>query len=663
MLKKIIQLFSKNEPSQSNAIPLNKVEQVLNHSSGLSLSAVELKEIGDQYFKSRNLAQADIYYKQSLAINPNQCEIYKNLGVAQYYQRNLDGAIKLYDQAIKLKPDYPEALSNRGLALNDLNKFEEALICLDRAIALKPDFAFAYNNRGIVLKRLKRLEEALASYDRAVVLKPDYAVAYKNRGAVLKDLKRLSDALASFERAIDLEPEIELGYGLCLELRAMFCDWKAYDAYLEQLQHKINEGKNVSHPLIILWLSNSPALQKRIAEIYISSRLSANNTIPSITKYSRHKKIRVAYFSGEFFNHAVSFLTAELFERHDKSRFELIAFSFDSWKDEMTERLGRAFDQFIDVSMKSDQEVVLMARALEIDIAIDLGGFTGGSRASVFAMRAAPIQINYLGYPGTMGAEYIDYIIADATVIPNTHKKYYSEKVAYLPSFQANDSKRVISDRKFSREELELPATGFVFCCFNNVTKITPFVFDSWMRILKQVEGSVLWLLDENTTAVNNLRKEATNRGVNGDRLVFAKKNLALFEHLARYRMADLFLDTLPFNAGTTASDALWAGLPVLTQIGEPFAGRMAASLLNAIHLPELITNTQEEYEALAITLATHPDKLESIKQKLANNRLTTPLFDIEYFTKHIESAYTQIYERYQAGLEPEHIDTQQKLS
>lgn len=656
MFKKIIQLFSKNDSPASNATSLNSVEQATKLSSELSRSAEELKEIGDQYFKSLDLAQADIYYKKSLAINSNQFEIYKNMGVAQYHQKNLEGAIKLYDQAIALKPDYPEALSNRGLALNDLKKFGEALICLNRAIGLKPDFAFAYNNRGMVLAGLNRLEEALVSYDRAIAFKPDYALAYKNRGSLLNELGRLSEASDNFERAIELDPDIKLGYGLCLEYKAIVCDWSEYESYLEQLQLKINEGKNIAHPLIVLWFLSYPELQKKMAEICTMSWFPANK-IPSIFKHPKHNKIRIAYFSGEFFNHAVSFLTAELFERHDKSKFELIAFSLSAWKDEMTVRLEHTFDRFIDVSAQSDSEVALMARELEIDIAIDLGGFTGGSRTGIFAKRAAPIQVNYLGYPGTMGADYMDYIIADATIIPPSHQQYYTEKVAYLPSFQVNDTKREISDRVFTREDLGLPLEGFVFCCFNNITKINPTSFDVWMRILKQVEGSVLWLLDENPTAVNNLRKEAAARGIDGGRLVFANK-LPLAEYLARYRMADLFLDTLPYNAGTTASDALWAGLPVLTQIGEAFAGRMAASLLNAIKLPELITTSQEDYERLAIKLATHPEKLEIIKEKLANNRLTTPLFDIEYFTRNIESAYTKMYEQSQAGLEPNHITT-----
>ena len=322
----------------------------------------------------------------------------------------------------------------------------------------------------------------------------------------------------------------------------------------------------------------------------------------------------------------------------------------------MRGRLSAAFDQFLDVHNHSDREVATLAREQEIDIAVDLGGFTQDSRTAIFAMRAAPIQVNYLGYPGTMGAGYIDYLIADSIVVPKAQQHHYAEKIAYLPnSFQINDTKQRISDGAISREELGLPSTGFVFCCFNNSYKVAPNVFDSWMRILNRVESSVLWLRQENEWASKNLWKEAARRGVSTDRIIFAKR-LPMSEHFARHRVADLFLDTLPYNAHATANDALWAGLPVLTLIGETFPGRVAASLLNAIRLPELITNTPEEYERLAVELATNPDTLREIRVRLANNRLTTPLFDIRLFTAHIEAAYAAMYERYQDGLSPDHI-------
>ena len=326
----------------------------------------------------------------------------------------------------------------------------------------------------------------------------------------------------------------------------------------------------------------------------------------------------------------------------------------------MRQRLKVAFDKFIDVRNMSDRDVALLARSLEIDIGIDLNGFTEGERTDIFAMRAAPIQVSYLGYPGTMGADYIDYLIADPTLISASHQPHYTEKIVYLPnSYQPNDRKRRISDKVFTRAEAGLPQEGFVFCCFNNNYKITPDIFESWMRILGRVGGSVLWLFEDNEIAARNLKKEASVRDIDPERLVFAR-HMALPEHLARHRLADLFLDTLPYNAHTTASDALWAGLPVLTQIGETFAGRVAASLLNAVRLPELITTTRDAYEELAVELATDPAKLAGIKQKLSDNRLTTPLFDTELFAKHIEAAYMQMYERYQAGLPPDHIHVPQ---
>jgi predicted O-linked N-acetylglucosamine transferase (SPINDLY family) len=376
-----------------------------------------------------------------------------------------------------------------------------------------------------------------------------------------------------------------------------------------------------------------------------------------ILKSARQPKIRIAYYSADFLNHATAHLMAELFERHDKEKFELIAFSFGpDANDEMQVRVSQAFDQFIDVTALSDLEVAQLSRELGIDVAVDLKGLTQDSRLGIFSYKAAPIQVSYLGYPGTLGADYIDYLIADKTLIPVQSQQHYSEKIVYLPnSYQVNDRHRVIAPTQFTKQELGLPQDAFVFCCFNNNFKITPDVFDTWVRILKAVDKSVLWLFQDNPTAATNLQKEAALRGLDPTRLVFAKR-MDLPEHLARHKSADLFLDTLPYNAHTTASDALWAGLPVLTCMGESFASRVAASLLNAIGLPELITQTPEDYEALAIELATNPGKLQSIKAKLAANRLTTPLFDTALFTKHIEAAYVQMYQRYQADLPPEHI-------
>jgi predicted O-linked N-acetylglucosamine transferase (SPINDLY family) len=629
--------------------------------------AIALKPDYAEAYNNRGLALDDLNrsdealksYDCAIALNPDYIAGLNIRGIAFYEKRKLNEALSSFNRTIEHNPNYAEAYNNRGLTLHDLNLLDKALVSYDCAIALKPDYANAYHNRGVALNCLKRLDEAISSYDRAITLNPNYADTHNNRAVVLHGLKRFDEALISYERALALKPDFEFLNSICLFIKLTLCDWHYIDNQVSQLTDKIGNGEKSSHPFPLLALSSDRALQKKGAEIFTQAKFPTVLASNSITKQPKQDKISIGYFSPDFRNHAVSTLTAELFELHDRSQFEVIAFSFGpDTKDKMRLRLESAFDQFIDVHHQSDQDVVTLARNLGVDIAVDLGGFTGDCRPGIFALRAAPLQVNYLGYPGTMGAEFMDYIIADPTIIPSAHQPDYTEKIIYLPSFQVNDSKRQIANKQFTREELGLPHTGFVFCCFNNNYKINPQNFDSWMRILQQVEGSVLWLFAGSDTFITNLTREATLRGVDPKRLVFAKR-LPPPEYLARYRVADLFLDTLPYNAGTTASDALWAGLPVLTCVGETFAGRMAASLLNAIHLPELITTSQDEYEAMAVQLATHPDELMSIKQKLADNRLTTPLFDTRQFTRNLEAAYTQVYERYHAGLVPDHIHVQ----
>ena len=434
------------------------------------------------------------------------------------------------------------------------------------------------------------------------------------------------------------------------------CNWSNFPDELEIISKKLTSNEKVVSPFILLALNDKAALHKKSSEVYVQSNYPFNPDLGPILKHRKNEKIRVGYFSADFKNHAVSILTAELFELHDKSRFEIIAFSFGvDDKSLMRSRLRQAFNQFIDVRGMSDLDIAKLSRELCVDIAVDLGGYTSDSRTGIFSYRAAPIQTSYIGYLGTMGAEYFDYLLADQIIVPERLRKFYSEKIAYLPSYQANDRKRVISDKQFTRKELGLPETGFIFCCFNNNYKILSSTFDGWMHILREVEGSVLFLYADNQWAESNLKKEAEARGINSSRLVFGGR-IPSDEYLARCQTCDIFLDTFPYNAGTTASDALWAGLPVLTLTGESFASRVAASLLDAIGLPELITNAQEEYEALAIELALNPKKLADIKLKLVNNRLTTPLFDTPLFTKNIEAAYIKMMERYHADLKPEHI-------
>ena len=602
------------------------------------------------------LDEALACFDRAIELAPNVASHYFNRGNVLVKLKRNDEALVSYDLAVCAQQDYALAHNNRAALLVSMKRFEEGLQGFCRAIELTPDSAIAYNNRGHALDSLRRYDEAVASYNTAIKLKPDYATAYHNRAVALDSLNRLDEALASYYQTLLLQPDYEFLYGQWLDAKMQICDWSDYAENIVELAARIERGEKASAPFFVLSKLDSRELQQKAAQIYVKYKCPADDFLPVLSRNRRHEKIRIGYFSADFRNHPVSFLLAELLEIHDRSRFEITGFSFGAdVRDEMSTRIAAACDRFIDVRQKSDEEVALLARSLEIDIAVDLGGFTTESRTRIFALRAAPLQLSYLGYLGTMGAEYIDYLIADPTIVPDSNYPDYDEKIISLPCYQVNDSLRPISDRIFTRAELGLPEQGIVFCCFNNSFKITPVIFDTWMRILKLVEGSVIWLLGESPPVVANLRREAERRGVDAGRLVFAQR-VPLPEYLARYRVADLFLDTSPYNAGTTASDALWAGLPVLTCIGQSFAARMAASLLKAIDLPEMIASGWQEYETLAVDLARHPKRLHALRDKLAENRLNTALFDTRGFRSNIESAYTQIYERYQSGLPPEHL-------
>jgi len=615
-----------------------------------------ISNLGNSLLEAGFYKDAISYYDKTILINSNFVSAYFNKGKALTKLNDFDNAITCYNKAIEINPNYLMAHINLGFVLNELKRYDEAICHYNFAIELEPNFSEAYFSRGVSLDKQNYYDDALASYDRAIQLKPEYAEAYNNRAIILQELKRFDDALESYDRAMQLRPEIDYLLGNIIHTKMYLCDWHKFNALVSQLTEKIINREIVTTPFPTLALIDNPELQQIAAEIYINDKHPVNNVLPRIGKYPKHQKIRIGYFSADFRNHPVSYLTAELFESHNRDQFEIIAFSFGlNTQDPMRQRLEKGFDQFIDLKEKSDTQIVSLAREMEIDIAVDLGGFTQDCRVNIFAMRAAPIQISYIGYLGTMGAKYIDYLVADPFLIPKDKRKYYSEKIAYLPSYQVNDIQREVSEKVFTREEVGLPESVFVFCCFNNIYKITPATFDSWMRILSEVDDSVLLLLDANETATTNLKKEAVSRGVDASRLVFCK-HLPSPEYIARYRISDLFLDTLPYNAGTTASDALRVGVPVITQVGESFVSRMATSLLNAVGLPELITTTPAAYEALAIELATNPEQLEKIKTKLVGNLSTSPLYNTKLFASHIEMAYQEMYMRYQDELELDHI-------
>jgi predicted O-linked N-acetylglucosamine transferase (SPINDLY family) len=598
-------------------------------------------------------------YDRAIEIQPNFFEAYFGRGTARQRLDRGEDALTDFDHALALKPSSAEAQCNRGVALMKLRRWDSALASLDRAIALNPNLAEAYANRGKLLAELRRHEAAVESFDRAIALRPRDVEAHEQRAVALVQMMRFVQAIESYDQVIALDPDRRFALGMCRYAKMNVCDWRDLSTDIERITAGIAADRAVSTPFPVLALLDAPHLHQKVARIWVREECPPNREVPPIPQREPRDRLRVGYFSGDFREHPVAVLMAQVLESHDRRNIAVTAFSYGPpVQDAMQKRLASAFDRFEDVRGRSDKDVAALARELEIDVAVDLAGYTGGSPSGVFARRAAPIQINYLGYPGTMGAEYMDYLIADRTVIPPGQRGYYDEKIIYLPhSYLPHDSTRVIGKPGRTREQWGLPAAGFVYCSFNSSYKIMPEVFDGWMRILGRVPGSVLWLSRHNPVVTGNLQREATRRSIDEKRLIFADRVPSMADHLARHSAADLFLDTLPYNAHTTAIDALWAGLPVLTRVGDSFAGRVAASLLKSIGLPELITTAPQKYEELAVQLAENPQRLAQIRQRLEDNRLTTPLFDTPSFTRDLESAYRAAYDRYRAGLPPEHID------
>jgi predicted O-linked N-acetylglucosamine transferase (SPINDLY family) len=655
-------------------------------------SAEALINLGRMQAELGNYADAVATYKKALALLPQSVVAHNNMSIALRRLARREEALAHCDNALKLMPDYVDAWNNRGNVLFDLGRFDEALAAYDRAAELQPNHAQAHLGRGNVLAGLSRHDQALAAYDRALavnpklvealfgrgnvlhlltrhgeavaaydgalVLAPNYAEYHRGRGEALASLRRPVEAIAAYDRALAIDPGLPYVRATRLFAKWQICDWSGPADECARFAAAVERGDDKSQPFIMLAASASPAQQLRCAERYVADKCPPPPSPLWRGERYRHQRIRVGYLSGDFRLHPVALLLAEIFEAHDRTRFETTAISFGpDTGDEMRIRLNGAFDRFIDVRSRGDREIAQCMRELELDIAVDLSGFTAQSRPNVLAQRSAPVQVNYLGYSGTMGAGYMDYIIADRTVIAPELAAFYSEKIAWLPdTFMANGGARRITEHTPARRECGLPDVGFVFCCFNNAYKITPEIFDIWMRLLQATDGSVLWLNVASATAQSNLRREVEQRGVSAQRLIFAPMLPDAAEHLARQRQADLFLDTLPYNAHTTAGDALWAGLPVLTCLGSSFAGRVAGSLLRAVGLAELVVDSLAAYEALALKLATEPTRLAALKAQLARNRESFPLFDAARFTRNIEAAYTTMWQRQQRGEPPENF-------
>jgi protein O-GlcNAc transferase len=589
-----------------------------------------------------------------LKLRPDAYELQHHRSHALYQLGRVPESLGALAALLTYKPDDYDALFNRGVLLHQLRRVPDALASYRAALRVRPDSLLALNNCGNMLLETFHYDEALASFDRLLQIAPGDTNGLLNRAVVLQTLRRHDEAIASLETLLGIDPRQypKIINTLALSIRHA-CDFARAAKITGDVTAMVAQARGAILPMILLGYSGDAALQRRCAELHLQATLPPAAPLPPRLPAQRDK-IRIAYVSGDFFSHATTFLAAGLFERHDRSRFEISAFSLGPPKrDAMRVRMEKAFDSFHDVSQQNDVQVAQLLRMREIDIAVDLKGHTQGGRPGIFALRSCPVQVAWLGYPGTMGGAGIDYIIGDADVTPISDAAHFSESIVQLPgSYQVNDAARALPSAP-PRRELGLPKNGFVFCSFNNNWKITAALFDIWMRLLAGVPGSVLWLLADNDDAVRNLRAEAQMRGVDPARLVFAPR-AELSEHLARHGAADLSLDTLPCGAHTTASDALWMGLPHLTCRGASFAGRVAASLLTAAGLPELIAENLEDYESLALALARDPARLAALKQKLVAARATAPLFDTDRFCRHLEDVYAAMWNRALAG-EPPH--------
>ena len=609
---------------------------------------------GNALIAANRPSDALLEFQRALARRPDYAPAHFGCGLSLQRQRKMREAQICYQSALRSRPDYPEALNHLAVLRHVDGNHQEAVQLLRRALSLEPDYAEAHANLGSVCLVLGQVDEARRHLARAIELAPDLSSARIDRASLLADSGDHEAAVADLEAVVARDPYHPYALGLALGTQMRLADWSNFESYRSLIESGVQTSARVAPPLVISQVCADPALQKQGAAIWVDDLYPPNQSLGDLKlpPRSTQERIRVGYFSSDFRAHPVSVLCAELFELHDRRQFEVIGFDFGPRsEDAFRLRVSRAFDQFIDIRGLSDEAAARLAREMGLHIAVDLNGHTLFARTGIFARRAAPVQISYLGYPATSGASYIDYVIADAVVMPASLRPHFSEHVLYLPAcFQVNDRQRRASDQRFSRSELGLPDDGFVYCCFNNSSKLTPEQFFVWMQILQRVPQAVLWLIADNSAAALRLQQMAERQGVSSSRLVFARRRAAA-DYLAQYRQADLFLDCLPYNAGTTASDALWMGVPVLTQAGNTYAGRMAASLLTAAGLAELITDSDQAYVDLAVGLAADRSRLTDIRQHLISSRDALPLFDTPQTVHHLEAGYRLMVQRYERGL------------
>lgn len=601
--------------------------------------------------------EAERTLREAVRLDPASHPALYNHGLALKALGRPEAALARFTEALAINPADAETWINSGAVRNDLKDHAGAAADFDRALAINPRDARAHFNKGNALASLGRHDDALAAYRAALAAAPRFVEGWIALGNTFHKLGRHAEAADAFREARAIAPHYPFVKGLVLHQQMLICDWRGVDALTAEIEADLAAGRPAAEPFGWQGVATSNRSLQRCAELYNALKCPAAVAKPAAPA-PRDGAIRIGYVSGEFREQATALLMAGVFEHHDRARFEIHAFD-NGWDDggELRRRIVAAVHRLTPIRALADAQADAAIREAGIDILVNLNGYFGEDRTALFARRPAPVQVNYLGFPGTLGAPYIDYIVADRIVIPPDERGFFTEKVVTLPDcYQANDRARALPGPAPTRESCGLPADGFVFCCFNNTYKIVPALFARWMRILAAVPGSVLWLMADHADAAANLRRQAAAHGIAPERLVFAPR-APLPDHLARHACADLFLDTLPYNAHTTASDALWAGLPLLTSAGTTFAGRVAASLLTHAGLPDLVASSPDDYERRAVALAADPQALAALRARLAAGRLTVPLFDTARFTRQLERAYEAMHARRRARLAPDHLE------
>ena len=614
-------------------------------------------DLGMAHVRSGDFGSAAKSFRRAAAADPEHGFAHNNLGSALAVLGRHEEAIEACQRALDIDSNNAQAHFNLGASLQALGRRDLAVDCFIRTLDIDPRHDEAYYYLGLAYDASRRPNEALECFLRAIDLSPGDADVYAALGMILQQLRHVDAAVQAFEKALSINPDNAAARAHLMYRLARDCEWDRLEAHKEWIPRLGVIGDPVP-PFTLLAFEDHPERHRLRSEKFAAAAFSSVRPLPAPARpAARPQRLRIGYFSADFREHATMFLIARMFEMHNRDRFSIHAYSYGrEERGTMRDRALNAFDAFNDVRELGHQAIAELARADGIDIAVDLKGYTEHQRVEIFVYRPAPVQISFLGYPGTLGASFMDYLVADRIVVPNEQRKAYSEQLIFLPpSYQINDDSREIQGANETRAQAGLPQDGFVFCCHNSTYKITPIEFDIWMDLLKRVKGSVIWLLASTQKVQPNLRAAAVNRGVDPDRLIFAPR-VGPAEHLARQPLADLFLDTFNCNAHTTASDALWAGVPLLTKVGNGFAARVAASLLHAVGMSELITTSEQDYAALALSLATDPARLAALRAKLAANRTTMPLFDSETFTRHLEQAYDLAHDRFLNGQMPAEI-------